>query len=99
LERYGRSAVRDRWLGVLASLLPKGARVLDLGCGAGVPVARELVARDCHVVGVDVSARQVQLARNNVPEAVFLQADMTSVQFAPASFDAVAALYSITHVP
>lgn len=99
LERYARSAVRDYWLGELITLLSKNARVLDLGCGAGIPVARELAARGFQVSGVDGSARQIQLARSNVPTAEFLQADMTAVQFAPASFEAVSAFYSITHVP
>jgi len=99
LERYARSAVRDHWLGQLIALLSKDARVLDLGCGAGIPVARELAARGFQVLGVDGSARQIELARSNVPAAEFLQADMTAVQFAPASFDAISAFYSITHVP
>jgi len=99
LQRYARSAVRDHWLGELITLLPKGARVLDLGCGAGIPVAREIAARGFHVLGVDGSARQIELARSNVPAAQFLHADMTRMQFAPASFDAISAFYSITHVP
>jgi 2-polyprenyl-3-methyl-5-hydroxy-6-metoxy-1,4-benzoquinol methylase len=99
LKQYARSAVRDHWLGQLIALLPQSARVLDLGCGAGIPVARELATRGFQVVGIDGSARQVQLARGNVPTAEFLQADMTAVQFASASFDAVSAFYSITHIP
>lgn len=99
LERPGRSAVRDRWLRELVARLPSGARVLDLGCGPGVPVARELAARGFRVVGVDGSARQIQLARSNVPTAEFVHGDVTAIELAPASFDAVAAFYSITHVP
>jgi tetratricopeptide (TPR) repeat protein len=46
LARYGRSSVRDRWLSELTSLLSERphARVLDLGCGAGVPAAQHLMA-------------------------------------------------------
>ena len=99
LERYARSAVRDHWLGELIMLLPKAARVLDLGCGAGIPVARELATCGFSVVGVDGSTRQIELARANVPAVKFLLADMTNVRFPPASFDAVCAFYSITHVP
>jgi len=83
----------------LASLLPRQAVVLDLGCGAGVPVTRWLSDRGFAVTGVDVSARQLDLARNYVPEATFIKADMTEVTFAPGSLDAVVAFHSIIHVP
>jgi SAM-dependent methyltransferase len=101
LARYGSSTVRDRWLSELTSLLSerRHARVLDLGCGAGIPVAQHLVALGHCLLGVDGSARQIALARGNVPAAEFLYADMTTVDLPAASFDAVAALYSITHVP
>jgi cyclopropane fatty-acyl-phospholipid synthase-like methyltransferase len=99
LERYGQSVVRDRWLRVLSARLPEAARVLDLGCGAGVPVAHRLSKRGFDVVGVDGSIEQVKLARQNVPQAEFIHADMTAITFPQQSFDAVAAFYSITHVP
>ena len=99
LERYGQSSVRDRWLAELLAATHPGEYVLDLGCGAGVPVARELVTQGREVLGVDGSVKQIELARHNVPRAKFQHADMTSVAFPPASFDAVAAFYSITHVP
>ena len=83
----------------LASLLPSGAAVLDLGCGAGVPVTRWLADRGFAVTGVDVSARQLELARTNVPEGAFLKADMSVVDFAPETFDTVVAFHSIIHVP
>ncbi len=80
-------------------MLPPNARVLDLGCGAGVPVATRLAERGCTVVGVDSSQRQIALARMNEPRASFIASDMTMVEFDAMSFDAVIALYSITHVP
>ena len=99
LERFGRSQVRDRWTNELIKRLPEHARVLDLGCGAGVPVALRLTEHGLHVLGIDISIHQIELARINVPAAEFMHADMTAVGFAPASFDAIAAFYSITHVP
>jgi 2-polyprenyl-3-methyl-5-hydroxy-6-metoxy-1,4-benzoquinol methylase len=83
----------------LVSLLPKGAAVLDLGCGAGVPVTRWLADRGFAVTGVDVSAKQLELARTYVPDGTFLKADMSEVVFVPESFDAVVAFHSIIHVP
>jgi SAM-dependent methyltransferase len=67
--------------------------------GAGLPVASELIARGFEVVGVDASEEQIERARTNVPRARFIHADMTTVAFTAATFDAVAAFYSISHVP
>lgn len=78
--------------------LPPGGAVLDIGCGAGIPVARWL-ARRFAVTGVDVSARQVELARQHVPAGTFIHADMAALEFPAATFDAVVAFYSIIHVP
>jgi SAM-dependent methyltransferase len=82
----------------LAAMLPAGAVVLDLGCGAGVPVTQGLAQRFA-LTGVDISARQLELARRRVPAAHFIKADMTAVDFAPGTFDAVVSCYAIIHVP
>lgn len=79
--------------------LPSGAPVLDLGCGAGIPATRWLAGRYFAVTGVDLSERQLDLARNLVPEATFLKADMTDLEFGPGNFDAIVAFHSIIHVP
>jgi SAM-dependent methyltransferase len=89
---------RARFCGLLFERLPPGAAVLDLGCGTGVPVARELAKRFA-VTGVDVSGRSIALAKRNVPAATFLHGDMGSLDFPTESFDAVAAFYSIIHLP
>ena len=72
--------------------------MLDLGCGAGVPSTRRL-AESFSVVGVDISAEQIARARQNVPGAELIRADIREVDFPAASFDGVCALYSIAHVP
>jgi SAM-dependent methyltransferase len=92
------SATRRRWLAKALERIPAGADVLDLGCGGGVPMTRALAAGR-QVTGVDISARQIELARAAVPEATFIHADMTGLELAQASFDAVVAFYSLSHVP
>jgi SAM-dependent methyltransferase len=93
-----RQEERAKYMAVLLDTLPVGAAVLELGCGAGLPTTRQLAAR-FNVTGVDLSARQVALAQHNVPTATFLHADMTQLDLSPMSFDAVAAFYSLMHVP
>ena len=89
---------RLRFLGGLAARLPDGAEVLDLGCGAGRPNAA-LLAQRFAVTGVDVSERQLELAREAVPGATFLRADIAEVELPAAAFDAVVALYTVAHLP
>jgi SAM-dependent methyltransferase len=89
---------RLRYLADFDGRLADGAKVLELGCGAGVPCTRVLAARH-DVLGVDLSARQLELARVNVPGARFEKGDMTSLDFPAGAFDGVAAFYSILHVP
>lgn len=89
---------RERYTAVLLDELPPGAKVLDLGCGPGVPSTRKLAHR-FQVTGVDLSAEQVTLAQQHVPEAQFMRADITQLDFAPSNFDGIAAFYSIIHVP
>jgi predicted TPR repeat methyltransferase len=86
------------WVRDLDERLPPGADVVELGCGRGVPVAREL-ARRHRVTGVDISAVQIELARHHVPEGSFIHADATELQVAPRSLDAVVALYLFGHIP
>jgi cyclopropane fatty-acyl-phospholipid synthase-like methyltransferase len=89
---------RERWRDELASRLDDGARVLELGCGVGVPDTLALAER-FRVTGVDISEEQLSRARASVPAATFIRADFTALDFEPGSFDAVAAFYSFNHVP
>ena len=98
-EAYRGSDGAAEWVAELSELLRPGARVLDLGCGAGIPATRELTDRGLQVIGVDFSASQLRRARRLVPAARLVQADMATVQFGPASLDAVASFYALIHLP
>jgi len=89
----------EEWVDGLAQLMEPGARVLDLGCGAGVPATKLLAERNFDVLGIDISAVQIERARRLVPKARFVQADMVTWEHEPASFDAVVSFYALIHVP
>jgi ubiquinone/menaquinone biosynthesis C-methylase UbiE len=83
----------------LTSRLGTGGSVLDLGCGAGLPVTDHLLGAGYLVVGLDFSMAQLRLARQRGMSAPLTQADMSALPFRAASFDGLAAYYSIIHVP
>lgn len=90
---------RDKkYLDRLLERLPEGSRIMDLGCGSGEPVTK-LLAEHHQVVGVDISRRQIQLARENVLNATFFVGDMTEISYPPETFDAIVSLIAIIHVP
>jgi SAM-dependent methyltransferase len=86
------------WVRDLDGRLVDDSDVLELGCGRGVPVTREL-ARRHRVTGVDISAVQIELARHHVPEASFVHVDASELVVAEGSLDAVVALFLFGHVP
>lgn len=96
-------AGRDRMRGLLLGWLPsdlRGARVLDAGCGTG-SFSYDLARRGAKVVGVDVSARLIEIARTRRPRDL----DGRSVEFrcgdmldpSLGAFDFVVAMDSLIH--
>jgi len=82
--------------GVAARLLgcPCG-RLLDVGCGTGLHTAA-FAAAGWDVIGVDVSADQLRLARERGVEAVL--ADAAALPVDDASFDAAVSMWTHTDV-
>jgi ubiquinone/menaquinone biosynthesis C-methylase UbiE len=103
-ERYAAWAAqvwsdeRARYTNLIIRNLSDGAEVLELGCAGGGQTTQALAER-FNLTGVDLSARNVGLARANVSSATFLHADMTALEFESERFDAVVAFFSIIHVP
>ncbi|HEY69222.1 MAG TPA: class I SAM-dependent methyltransferase [Anaerolineae bacterium] len=82
----------------IADRLPEGARVLDAGCGAGVPVA-QMLSRRFKAVGVDFSTEQLHLASRLVPDLQLVCQDLTHLGFRSNSLDAICSYYAIIHIP
>jgi SAM-dependent methyltransferase len=101
--RYNEARVRDPSpeLALLIDRLPAGARLLDIGCGGGIPVTEALVERvpGARVIGVDLSPVQIDEARRRVPRAELRVGDIMDQEFAPGSFDAIVCFYTLFHLP
>lgn len=102
--------VRLSYLNTLLSNLPNTTtqplRVLELGCGAGVPATKHLLEIQkpvIHVTGNDLSTSQLDLARKNLAaygeRLELVEGDMLGLAFAEQTFDAVTGFYSIIHLP
>ncbi|MFT2019196.1 class I SAM-dependent DNA methyltransferase [Streptomyces sp. 796.1] len=93
----------------LTDALPRGARVLDIGSGTGVPTARQLSDAGHEVVGIDISPGMLKIARDQVPEGTFHLVDVAQLRpgapYGPGgahdlgTFDGVSAYFSLLMLP
>lgn len=77
--------------------LPANARILDVACGTG-HLARALSGRGYRVTGLDLSGEMLAYARQNAPEAEFLQADARDFSLPPRFDAALSTFDSLNHV-
>ena len=75
---------------------PTHAKVVEIGCGDGRDAA-EIVKRVAWYEGVDPSEGLLEIARQKVPNARFVQADAMTYQY-PTDLDVVYAFASLLHV-
>jgi 2-polyprenyl-3-methyl-5-hydroxy-6-metoxy-1,4-benzoquinol methylase len=74
-----------------------GARVLDIGCSAGL-ITREIAGAASFVIGIDVDIDAVRHAVNGSESAQFAVASGVALPFSDASFDAVVCNHVYEHV-
>jgi cyclopropane fatty-acyl-phospholipid synthase-like methyltransferase len=89
----------DEILDKLVTKLPSGAKVLDVGCGSGIPVCKYLDNKGFTVTGLDFSKKQIELAKGNVPNSSFFQRDMQDLKEKEFRVDAIICLYALNHIP
>lgn len=85
------------WLDRFLEGMGPGRRVLDLGCGAGDPIAAYLMERGCDVVGVDASRAMLTIADERFPAGDWRYGDMRSLDLGEA-FDGIIAWNSFFHL-
>ena len=78
--------------------LPTNSKILDLGCGHGIPVAKLISAQGHRIVGVDRSEKLLTFARNAMPEHEWILSDLESVDV-NSSYDGIIIWDSLFHLP
>lgn len=89
----------EKYVTKLLKYLPKQSTILDLGCGAGVPVDIQLVKAGGNVWGLDIAEEQIKLARKLVPGAGYEVRDIMTLKKGEFRVDAVVAMYVWFHLP
>lgn len=78
-------------------MLPEHAHVLDIGCGPGRD-AKIFADQGLKVVGVDFSAKMINLARQMATRAEFHIMDIEKLEFPKSAFDGIWASASFLHI-
>ena len=89
--------MEEAWLDRFLAPLAPTPHILDLGCGAGEPIARRLAERGCRVTGVDSSPDMIGLFRARLPSAETHVADMRELALG-SRFDGILAWDSFFHL-
>ena len=85
---------------VLAAIPPGARRALDVGCGEAF-LAQDLTAQVRQVVALDRDAPSIERARQRAETAPieFVEADFLEHEFSAGSFDLVASVAALHHLP
>jgi len=82
----------------LAELVPRGARVLDLGCGDGAMLAYLQQTRGCSGYGIEISDANVLACVQRSVNVIQLNLDEGLSMFGDASFDVVLQIDTLQHL-
>lgn len=80
-----------------AKILPKGANLLEVGCGGGRD-AKYFVKKGFKVTGIDASNVFIDIAKKEAPKANFSVMDILKLDFPKESFDAIWAQAVLLHL-
>jgi trans-aconitate methyltransferase len=92
-----RELMEEPYLEIVAGLLPPPARVLDLGCGGGEPIARYFIERGYDLTGIDIAEEMLVMCRSRFPSVTWLKEDMRSMALS-TRFDLLIAWDSFFHL-
>lgn len=82
-----------------AGRFTKDSVVCDAGCGPSGHIGRYLFDKGIQVVGVDISDKCVEMARQHNPRMRFECGDIGNMSFEDGSFDGILSYYSIIDTP
>lgn len=108
--KQGYDAIADVWekerdwyleqvpLDNFISFLEPQAKILDVGCGSGKPIAAYLLDKGFDVFGMDISPKQIEHAKHLLPEDKLFIADICTYE-TPLRFNGIVCWFVLFHIP
>jgi cyclopropane fatty-acyl-phospholipid synthase-like methyltransferase len=79
------------------TLLPPGGRVLDVGCGAGEPIAEYCLKRGLQLTGLDASQKMLEISKSRFPKSTWINMDMRELKL-DTKFDGIVSWNAFFHL-
>ena len=97
LNNAAQGLMETEWLARFTGLLPQQGTVLDIGCGAGEPLAGHLIRKGFQLTGIDSSVSMISICRKRFPQHQWQVADMRELAL-PQKFNGLLAWDSFFHL-
>ena len=78
--------------------IPTHGKILDVGCGTGVPIAQFFIDHGYCVTGIDASIKMIERCKKQFPNQQWILSDMRTF-ISDEEFDLVIAWHSFFHLP
>lgn len=93
----GRTLFEKAWLDRFCDAIAAPTTILDLGCGAGEPVAAYLISRGAQITGIDTAPAMIEICRNRFPAHRWQVGDMRRLDLGER-FGGIIAFNSFFHL-
>jgi pseudaminic acid biosynthesis-associated methylase len=96
VSKYGvtRTLVNQKLFGIV----PKNARILEVGCNVGNQLLLLQGMGYCNLYGIDVQEYAIQLAKTRLPKASIIQGSVLDIPFPDGHFDLVFTSGLLIHI-
>jgi SAM-dependent methyltransferase/GNAT superfamily N-acetyltransferase len=90
-------SLEEKVLSFLEKNLSNNAKILDVGCGTGEPIARFFIERNYQLTGIDNSQSMLSYCRDRFPDNTWICMDMRKLAL-NQKFDCIIAWHSFFHI-
>lgn len=91
-------SLEKEYLKFIQNSIPANGKILDVGCGNGIPIAKFFIENGYSVTGIDSSTNMIDRCKTNFPDQKWILSDMRTFS-TDEKFDLVIAWHSFFHLP